>query len=108
VIVVLVAAAPPLLARYAEAKRPEPSAGADPKLATAVIDVPGIDCAACVAPMRNVLAKVGGFRDLKLDIPRQTVAVTYEPSPGRLVAYVAAINGLGYEARLRNGTEAPP
>jgi hypothetical protein len=36
--------------------------------------------------MRKALTKVGGFHDLELDIPRQSITVAYEPSPGRLEA----------------------
>lgn len=105
-IVLLVAAAPPLLARWAESRRPAASVATDANLAKVRIGVQGIDCEACAAPLRTALAKVGGFRDLELDIPKQAIRVTYEPAPGRLAAYVTAINDLGYEARLPEGSEA--
>jgi mercuric ion transport protein len=106
VIVVLVAAAPTVLARWAEGKRPAATSGTEASLATTVIGVPGIDCAACAAPIRGALAKAGGFHDLKLDITKQAVTVTYEPAPGRLAAYIAAIDGLGYEAKVSSESEA--
>ena len=106
VIVVLVAAAPPLLARWANAHPPAAIGTADANLAKAIIHVQGIDCEACAAPLRKVLTKVGGFHDLELDIPKQVISVTYEPSPGRLAAYVTAIDDLGYEAKLVEGSEA--
>jgi mercuric ion transport protein len=105
-IVVVVAAAPPLLAGWARATAPHISSTADMNAAKATIDVQGIDCEACAAPMRTALAKVGGLRELTLDIPKQSITVTYEPAPGRLLAYVAAINDLGYEAKLPDGSEA--
>jgi mercuric ion transport protein len=105
IVVVLVAAAPPVLARWADARRSPTSTGSDVSLATAVIAVPGMDCEACAAPMRATLARVGGFRDLKLDIPKQAVTVTYQPASDRPAAYVAAIRGLGYEATLANEVE---
>jgi mercuric ion transport protein len=108
VIVVLVAAAPTVLARWAEGKRPAATSGTETNLATAVIGVPGIDCAACAAPIRGALAKAGGFHDLKLDVAIQAVTVTYEPAPGRLAAYLAAIDSLGYEAKLPSESEARP
>ena len=105
-IVVLVAAAPPLLARWANANR-SPAIGApDANVAKATLHVQGIDCEACAAPIRKVLTKVGGFHDLELDIPKQVVTVTYEPSAGRLAAYVTAIDDLGYEANVVEGSEA--
>ncbi len=100
VVVVLVAASPPLLARWTEAPRRDANAATDPTLAHATIAVAGVDCEACAAPMRKALARVGGFRDLSLDMSNQSVFVSYEPAPGRLEAYLAAISDLGYEAKL--------
>jgi mercuric ion transport protein len=104
VAVVLVAAAPPLLAKWAN--HTHAHAIADGNLAKTTIVVEGVDCEACAAPMRKALAKVGGFRDLELDIPKQSLSVTYEPAPGRLAAYVAAINDLGYDASLPSSAVA--
>jgi copper chaperone CopZ len=104
VIVVLVATAPPLLARWADRARPSRDSIADADLPKATIFVAGIDCEACAAPMRKALAKVGGFHDLDLDIAKQAITVTYEPAPGRLEDYVRAIDGLGYEATLPPAT----
>ena len=92
------AAAPSLLAGGTPHRPPVLLAGHH--LEHAVIRVHGIDCAACAVPLRNVLTKVGGFNDLRLDLPNQTIDVSYEPAPGRLAAYVAAIDELGYEASL--------
>jgi mercuric ion transport protein len=103
-LVVVFAAAPPLLAAVSQA-RPVPVA-AGQKVGQTVISVQGLDCEACAAPIRTALTKVGGFHDLKLDLKAQTVAVTYEPAPGRLQAYVAAINGLGYEASAPSTAKA--
>jgi mercuric ion transport protein len=105
VVVAVVAAAPPLLAKWPDPTRARRGAISDANFAKATIAVEGIDCEACAAPMRKALAKVGGLHDLRLDIPQQSITVTYEPAPGRLESYVAAINGLGYEAKLPNGSE---
>jgi mercuric ion transport protein len=105
-IVVLVAAAPTVLARWAEAKAPRAASGTEANLATAVISVPGIDCAACAAPIRGALAKTGGFHNLKLNIAEKAITVTYERAPGRLAANIAAIDSLGYEAKLQSESEA--
>jgi mercuric ion transport protein len=105
VFIVLVAAAPPLLARLSasgHALAPTPGQA----LSRVTIEVHGIDCEACAAPIRHALMKVGGFRDLRLDIANQSVTVTYEPAPERLAAYVAAINELGYEAKMPDASEA--
>jgi mercuric ion transport protein len=94
-LVVVFAAAPPLLAAVSHAA-PVPVQARHP-VQQAVLSVQGLDCEACAAPIRSALTKVGGFQDLRLDLKAQTVAVTYEPAPGRLQAYVAAIGSLGYE-----------
>lgn len=100
-LVVLVVASPRFLARGSEERQEH--AGA---LAYATIDVRGIDCEACAASIRKALGRVGGFHGVRLDISKQTVAITYEPAPDRPAAYVAAINELGYEAKSRDGSEA--
>jgi mercuric ion transport protein len=66
----------------------------------AVIHVGGVDCQGCAIHLRRALLRVGGLHDLKLDVEGQRVTVTYQPSPGRLDAYAAAIRELGYEASL--------
>jgi copper chaperone CopZ len=106
VLVVLVAAAPPLLAKWSEGTRVRSSGIADRSLSKATLGVEGIDCEACAVPIRQALSKAGGFHEVELDIQRQSVTVTYEPAPGRLAAYVAAINRLGYEASVRDPSVA--
>jgi mercuric ion transport protein len=96
-LVVVFAAAPPLLAAASHEAVP---VAAGQRVEKAVLSVQGLDCEACAAPIRTALTKVGGFHDLGLDLKAQTVAVAYEPAAGRLQAYLAAINGLGYEASL--------
>lgn len=100
IVVVLVAVAPPLLAKWADSTRDRSGANAGANVAKATIVVEGIDCEACAAPMRKALTKVGGFRDLDIDVAKHSISVTYEPAPGRLEAYAAAIDDLGYEASL--------
>jgi mercuric ion transport protein len=94
------AAAPSLLAYATQHRAPPPVGGQH--LEQTVLQVRGIDCEACASPLRHALTKVGGFHDLQLDVPKQTITIVYEPAPGRIAAYVAAINDLGYEASLPN------
>ncbi len=105
-VVAVFASAPPLLAAVSH-REPVPVA-AGQKVEQTTIPVQGLDCEACAAPIRAGLTKVGGFHALKLDLKGQSVTVTYEPAPGRLQAYVDAINGLGYEAYLSGVTNAVP
>lgn len=105
--VVLFAAAPPLLGAIAERTAPKPIAAAsDVVLAKAVLHIEGMDCQACTVHARKELAKVGGFHELALDVPNQTLTVTFEPAPGRLDAYVKALKDLGYEAAITSQTTA--
>ncbi|WP_394831460.1 heavy-metal-associated domain-containing protein [Pendulispora rubella] len=105
VVVVLVAAAPPVLARWNASSHG--SSGTLPShLESATFDVAGVDCEACAAPMRAAPAKVGGLRDLRLDVRAQRVTIAYEPAPGRPLAYVNAFDDLGYEAKLLSEGEA--
>jgi Cu+-exporting ATPase len=78
------------------------------KVEQADVHVEGMDCEACAVHLRRVLSKVGGFHDLHLDLATKTVSVTYEPAPGRLDAYVQAINELGYEASLPQKVKTAP
>ncbi len=95
---IVLAAAPSLLSKAFA--RTDVSNGDERNAKRVVIDVRGIDCEACAAPLRRALSRKGGLRALTLNIPEQRIAVTYEPVPGRLQAYVAALNELGYEASL--------
>jgi mercuric ion transport protein len=95
-----------VLAKWSEGTRVRSSGIADRSLSKATLGVEGIDCEACAVPIRQALSKAGGFHEVELDIQRQSVTVTYEPAPGRLAAYVAAINRLGYEASVRDPSVA--
>ncbi len=97
-LVVVFAAAPPLLAAVSH-QAPIPVATGQ-KVEQAVVQVEGMDCAACATHIRGALGKVGGLHDLTLDLKGHAITVTYEPAAGRLQTYVAAINDLGYEASL--------
>ena len=103
-LVVVFAAAPPLLAAVSHRAAAPVTAGQH--LEQAVLAVQGLDCEACAAPIRTALTKVGGFHDLKLDLKTQAVTVSYEPAAGRLQAYVTAINDLGYEASVPAGASS--
>ncbi len=98
--VVLFAAAPTLIGRVYQAQGRSTATDLTVKTETAVITVQGADCAACVTHLRSALNEVGGLHALALDVPTQSATVTYEPAPGRLAAYVAAIDALGYEATI--------
>jgi mercuric ion transport protein len=93
---VLLAVSPSLLAKLSAPQQTTRTGSVD----TVVVHVEGIDCEACAAPIRKVLAAAGGFDQLKLDVPAQSVTVSYQPGPQRPGVYVTAIETLGYEAKL--------
>ena len=104
VLVLLVALAPTLLARGLDPRATAAPSGVATE--TVAIKVAGADCQACAVHLKKALAKVGGFHSLELDVPSQTIVVTYEPAPGRLDAYLAAIDALGYEATVEQKAAA--
>lgn len=106
-LVALFAASPTIIACVSDA-RSKPVAATGVKTETAVISVQGADCEACASNMKTALSEVGGFHDLELDLASQTVRVTYEPGPGRVDAYVAALNDIGYEAELPKTSKNRP
>lgn len=98
--VVLFAAIPSVLAHVARQEVEVPVAPGVP-VETVTIHVQGIDCEGCATGLRKAMSGVGGLHDLKLDIPHQTVVVSYEPAPGRLEAYAKAIEAdTGFEVTL--------
>jgi copper chaperone CopZ len=97
--VILFAAVPSVLARLARSDAAVAAPGV--AVVTAVIHVQGIDCEGCASGLRAAMSGVGGFHGLELDIPHQTVVVTYEPAPMRLEAYAKAIEAkTGFEVTL--------
>ncbi|MFO0739581.1 MAG: heavy metal-associated domain-containing protein [Labilithrix sp.] len=96
----LFAAMPSLLA-YAEHAHAPAGLPVGAPIARATLQVRGIDCEGCAAGLRKAMSAVGGFGDLQLDVPHQTVAITYQPAPGRLEAYAKAIEDeTGFEVTL--------
>ncbi|HEX4046837.1 MAG TPA: heavy metal translocating P-type ATPase [Elusimicrobiota bacterium] len=49
-----------------------------------VLPVRGMHCASCVLKVETALKALDGVRDVGVDLPSRTVAVTFVPSPGRL------------------------
>ena len=82
--------APALLAP-AEAKSAAPAG------ATVTFLVEGLDCEACIIPIRAAVEKVGGVTEVSMSLEAQAVTVRYDPRAGSESAYSAAIEALGYE-----------
>jgi mercuric ion transport protein len=104
--VIVFAAAPTLIAWAADRGYGAVATAPGAAVEHATIRVEGMDCEACSVNIRNALTKVGGFHGMTLDLKAQTITVAYEPAAGRLQAYVAAIDELGYEVSLPAQTTA--
>ena len=73
-----------------------PAAGAARRV---VLPVRGMHCASCVSKVEAALKAFDGVRDVGVDLPSRTVAVSFVPSPGRLeVKHLRrAIEKAGYD-----------
>lgn len=67
---------------------------------TAKLGAGGMYCEECPRTVRAALDRVGGVRRFEADLSAQTVTVGYERVPGRLEAYVKAIEGAGYRSGI--------
>ncbi len=62
----------------------------------ATISVPDIHCDHCKMSIEGALGKVAGVKAAAVDVPKATVAVTFD-APATMDELVAAIEGQGYE-----------
>jgi copper chaperone len=60
------------------------------------ISVPEIHCDHCKMSIEGALGKVAGVKKAAVDVPKATVAVTFD-TPATMDDLVAAIEGQGYE-----------
>lgn len=62
----------------------------------ATISVPEIHCDHCKMSIEGALGKVAGVKAASVDVPKATVAITFD-APATMDELVAAIEGQGYE-----------
>ncbi len=105
-LVAIFAASPTLIARTAGAAAEARAPAVTTQSAT--LRVLGANCEACAVHMRKELAQVGGLTRLELDVENETVRLQFEPAEGRLAAYVARLNAMGYEARVLDSPANKP
>lgn len=67
---------------------------------TAKLGAGGMSCEECPRTVRAALDRVGGVRRFDGDLSAQTVTVGYERAPGRLEAYVKAIESVGFRSGI--------
>ena len=57
----------------------------------------GIHCESCKAKLEKYIPFEKGFKDMKVDVEKKTVAITYDPAKTTPDKFKAAIEKLGYE-----------
>jgi hypothetical protein len=93
VLVVLVAAAPSVLARWTDATGHPLSDARDVSL---TIEIPEVDCAGCSPAIRHAVNSLGGVVHISDGDATNRIVVAYEPGAGRPDAYVTALRAAGY------------
>ena len=91
----VVCCATPAVAAVALSDRPK-SGPAESSDATATIEIPEVDCAACNLEVRKAIKGAGGVRRLNEGSPKNRIIVTYEPGSGRPDVYVEALHKAGF------------
>jgi len=73
---------------------------------TATLAVKGWSCGSCAASTRIALKKVDGVADVKTDVEKSEVAVTYDDTRTTLDKMVQAVERLGYKATVKTVTSS--
>ena len=84
------------------------NAAASPAITHTRIDVSGMTCAACVGRVERTLNKIAGVQSASVNLATETAQIEYQVDVVRPSVLVAAIEGAGYGARIRDDTGAPP
>lgn len=66
--------------------------------------VDGMDCASCVAAVERAASKVGGVRDIRVNLARGRALLRYDPSLTSESAVADAITKVGYPAEIEPRT----
>lgn len=64
------------------------------------LSVPGMKCAACIASVEGVLAKLPGVQSARVNLSTKRVSVSWRSTEGRPPDFVGTLHGIGYEAHL--------
>jgi mercuric transport protein len=75
---------------------------------TATLAVKGWTCGSCAASTRIALKKVDGVADVKTDVAKSEVAVTYDDTKTTPDKMVQAVERLGYKATVKIVTSSSP
>lgn len=85
-------------------------AASTPKVVTAEFMVKNMTCTACDQAIVSALSKITGVSTVEADFNRGYAFAEYDPKFVATDAMVAAINGLGFESRVRkpDDVDIPP
>ena len=72
---------------------------------TSVFDVEGMTCGGCEVGLRLTVKKLDGVEEVKPSHTESEVAVTYDPEKVTTDKIQAAIEKLGYKAKLQESEE---
>ncbi|OBS09758.1 cation transporter [Acidihalobacter prosperus] len=82
------------------AATPAPAAHGDAHaLRHITLSVPNMTCGLCPVTIRAALDKVPGVTQVRPDLDRKTVSVTYDPHKASVAALTAATADAGYPSR---------
>lgn len=79
-----------------------------PGSATALYDVPDMDCPSCVAKIRGRLEKIDGVQTVDGSPVARTLSVSWDPSRTSGDRLLDEVSRLGYQARVRDESAPPP
>lgn len=67
---------------------------------TVILNVQGMDCAACPITVRQVLKKVDGVSDASVDFKRHAATVTFDPEKTRPAQLAKVVTDIGFPASV--------
>ncbi len=73
---------------------------ADPQ--TVVLDVQNMTCELCPVTVKKALDKVPGVAATKIDLPKKTATVKFDPERANVAALVKATTNAGYPSTAHN------
>jgi len=78
---------------------PGERASSETDLATVTVQIEGMDCTACEAPIRAVLEKTPGLRSADVSYKRGNAQIKYDPKQTNVTHIKRAIDSTGYKAK---------
>lgn len=70
-------------------------------LATAQLDIKGMDCASCPLTVKIALKKISGVAEVEVDYKSQSAKVRYDPAKTQADVLAKTVTDIGYPATVR-------